>query len=220
MIMASEYYLKNRKKILEQARLRRLEFPEKRKEQQQRDVERNGEKRRAKQAEWRKENAARISESKKIFFQENKELIYEKRKTQKWAITRQSEYNSEYREKNKDRIKERLRMYLDGNAHHRVKHMLLGRVGGIIKRARATVKDRHVDFLGCSRSAFVAHIESLFKDGMTWDNYGKGGWEIDHIKPCSSFDLTLEDEQLKCFHYTNMQPLWWRENIRKGKKII
>ena len=54
---------------------------------------------------------------------------------------------------------------------------------------------------------------------MTWDNYGKGGWDIDHIYPCSKFDLTQEENIYKMCHYTNLQPMWHLDNIRKGNKI-
>lgn len=52
---------------------------------------------------------------------------------------------------------------------------------------------------------------------MSWDNYGE--WEIDHIIPCDSFDLTKEEEQKRCFHFSNLQPLWWRDNRTKGNKV-
>ena len=54
---------------------------------------------------------------------------------------------------------------------------------------------------------------------MTWENHGRYGWHIDHIMPCSSFDLTDPEQQKKCFHYTNLQPLWAHENMSKGAKI-
>jgi len=53
---------------------------------------------------------------------------------------------------------------------------------------------------------------------MTWSNYGKG-WHIDHIKPCASFDLSNPEQQKICFHYTNLQPLWAIDNIKKGAKF-
>jgi len=71
--------------------------------------------------------------------------------------------------------------------------------------------------LAFSARRIVKHLESQFKEGMTWDNYGRGtnNWSIDHIIPCSNFDLTKIEEQQKCFHYTNLQPLWTTENSSK-----
>jgi len=54
---------------------------------------------------------------------------------------------------------------------------------------------------------------------MSWDNHGFKGWHIDHIIPCSAFDLTKVEEQKKCFHYTNLQPLWAKDNLSKGDKL-
>jgi hypothetical protein len=62
------------------------------------------------------------------------------------------------------------------------------------------------------------YLAGKFKDGMTWENHGE--WHIDHIKPCASFNLLDEGEQKKCFHYTNLQPLWASENLSKGCKFI
>lgn len=72
--------------------------------------------------------------------------------------------------------------------------------------------------LGCSILEFKQHIEKQFVRGMDWNNYGK--WHIDHIKPCDSFDLSLESEQKICFHYSNLQPLWAKDNLSKGRKIV
>lgn len=73
-----------------------------------------------------------------------------------------------------------------------------------------------LELLSCSIEKLKAYLESKFKKGMTWSNYGK--WHIDHIRPCVSFDLSIPEEQKKCFHYTNLQPLWAEENLKKGKK--
>ena len=70
-------------------------------------------------------------------------------------------------------------------------------------------------YRGYSIEELMIHLEALFTVGMTWDNYGYRGWHIDHIIPCSRFDLSLDSEQIKCFHYTNLQPLWMFENISK-----
>jgi hypothetical protein len=61
------------------------------------------------------------------------------------------------------------------------------------------------------------HIQSLFKDGMSWDNYGD--WQVDHIIPCAAFDLSNIDNQLICFNYKNLQPLWAIDNLIKKDKI-
>ncbi len=55
---------------------------------------------------------------------------------------------------------------------------------------------------------------------MTWENHGRHGWHIDHIIPCAAFDLTDPEQQKKCFHYTNYQPLYTLENLKKGDRII
>jgi hypothetical protein len=79
---------------------------------------------------------------------------------------------------------------------------------------------RTVELLGCSVSECLSHLESKFLPGMTWGNWGSGKgnstWHIDHITPVSAFDLTNEQAQKACFHYTNLQPMWGSDNIRKG----
>ena len=55
---------------------------------------------------------------------------------------------------------------------------------------------------------------------MSWSNYGIHGWHIDHVIPCSKFNLKNLDEQNKCFNYQNLQPLWAEENIKKSNKLI
>ena len=62
------------------------------------------------------------------------------------------------------------------------------------------------------------HLERQFTQGMTKENHGKYGWHVDHIKPCSSFDLSDIEQQKLCFHYTNLQPLWAKDNIKKSNK--
>ena len=71
---------------------------------------------------------------------------------------------------------------------------------------------------GASMEIVWSYLESKFKPGMSRNNYGKR-WHIDHVVPCASFDLTKPEEQFKCFHYTNLQPLWAKENLRKGAKL-
>jgi len=74
--------------------------------------------------------------------------------------------------------------------------------------------------IGCDVDKLIAHIESQFLTGMSWGNHGTHGWHIDHVLPCASFDMSDPEQQRKCFHYTNLQPLWGPDNIRKGDKIL
>jgi len=69
--------------------------------------------------------------------------------------------------------------------------------------------------LGCIIPELKIYLEKQFKQGMTWDNWGTYGWHIDHVKPLSSFNLSNREELLKAVHYTNLQPLWAEENIKK-----
>lgn len=77
-----------------------------------------------------------------------------------------------------------------------------------------------IELLGCSVDELKKHIESKFTKGMSWEHVLNGKIHIDHIIPCSAFDLTKPEEQRKCFHYTNLQPLWAKDNFRKHTKII
>ena len=70
--------------------------------------------------------------------------------------------------------------------------------------------------MGCTTDELVAHLEKQFTPGMTWDNWAYRGWHIDHIRPCASFDLADPEQQRECFHYTNLQPLWAVDNMRKS----
>jgi hypothetical protein len=92
------------------------------------------------------------------------------------------------------------------------------------KRVRNAIKGKKhyksIDLLGCTVLDARCHLEKQFKEGMSWENHGKYGWHIDHIIPCASFDLTDLEQQKKCFHYTNLQPLWANENLSKGAKIL
>jgi 5-methylcytosine-specific restriction endonuclease McrA len=75
------------------------------------------------------------------------------------------------------------------------------------------------NLVGYNIEKLKLHLENLFKPGMLWENYGKGGWEVDHIIPVASFDFDCEDNIKKCWALNNLQPLWSRENKIKGKKV-
>ena len=103
--------------------------------------------------------------------------------------------------------------------NYKTTFLLRGRFHKILK---GKIKSDHtLDLLGCSIDELKAHLEMQFEPGMTWDNLGKGEgkWQIDHIIPCSYFDLTKEENQRICFNYRNLQPLWASENNTKKAKV-
>lgn len=97
----------------------------------------------------------------------------------------------------------------------RIKKNLRGRVYVALKRGIKT--ESTMALLGCTIEHFTKYFEGLFYDDMSWERYMKGEIHIDHIKPCILFDLTIPEQQKECFHYTNLQPLWKVDNLKKGK---
>jgi hypothetical protein len=118
--------------------------------------------------------------------------------------------------KNKNKINENERNRRKNDIEYKIKKNLRRRVNQVITRDCKNTGT--IELLGCSTYDFLKYMESKFIDGMNWDNYGQ--WHIDHIKPCSSFDLTNLKQQKLCFHYSNLQPLWAKDNINKSDKII
>jgi len=76
-----------------------------------------------------------------------------------------------------------------------------------------------IELLGITYEEFKKYIEDKFAEGMTWENVLSGEIHLDHIKPVSLFNLEKEEEQRKAFHYTNMQPLWAKDNLEKHNKF-
>jgi hypothetical protein len=152
-------------------------------------------------------NKDEIKLSKKRYYEVNKEQINLQRKA--------------YRETNKEKVRLQERMR-DGkkrqtNINFKLSKGLRTRLWSAIKdnqKAGSAVKD-----LGCSIDKLKSYLESKFLPGMSWDNHGQYGWHIDHIKPLSSFDLTDRKQLLEACHYTNLQPLWAKDNLSKSDKI-
>jgi hypothetical protein len=98
----------------------------------------------------------------------------------------------------------------------KLRTLLGNRIKSALKQQGTEKSLKTMDLISCSMSYLRKHIESQFLPGMNWNNYGKNGWSIDHIKPCASFDLTKPEEQKKCFHYSNLRPLWYSDNVKKN----
>jgi hypothetical protein len=91
-----------------------------------------------------------------------------------------------------------------------------------VRKTRAGKVASTLDALGCSIPEFMSYIGEMFLPGMTWQTWGRGDerWHLDHRLPVASFNLTDPAQQRKCFHFSNFQPLWSRDNLRKGARII
>lgn len=125
-----------------------------------------------------------------------------------------------YRKKNKDKINEYCRSYSKNrwknDPLYRLKKNLRTRTSLAFTTKYWTKNSGNIDMLGTDYETAFKHIESQFKEGMTWDN--RGEWHIDHIIPLSS--AKTKEEMEKLCHYRNIQPLWKEENILKGNKIL
>ena len=134
----------------------------------------------------------------------------------------QREYHKIYQKENKDRLNEYRRnhpeWYKNRRADPAIKLMMNLRVrqGAVLKGKQSTTKG-----LGCTKEFLKEYIESQFTEGMSWDNYGvgEGQWSLDHKLP---LDLIRTNPELtpQMIHYTNLQPMWHADNVKKGKKII
>ena len=114
---------------------------------------------------------------------------------------------------------EKLRMYdrrSMQNPQSAIKRRLRSRIATVLRRKNVRKSSKTVDLIGCTWSFLKSHIEKQFVDGMLWSN--RNQWHIDHIRPCASFDLTDRQQQLACFHYSNLRPLWSQENMKKHAK--
>ena len=189
-IRKAAYYAKNREKIVKQKAEHRAE---------------NKENESAYRAAYRVKNKENIAERKAAYYIKNKENILAQ--------------NAAYRDKNKEKVAVLQATYYTKNINHRIGCIIRNRIKKAIKRGNGQNALKSIDLLNCSISHARQHLESQFLPGMTWENHSPDGWHIDHIKPCSSFDLTDPEQQKICFHYTNLQPLWATDNLSKGKKV-
>jgi len=115
----------------------------------------------------------------------------------------------------KRRIYEKQKYHTDIN--FKLRKSIRSRIGdyvsGDIKPTSA------IKALGCTIEQLKIHIEKQFLPGMNWENHSFEGWHIDHIIPLASFDLTNPEDFAKACHYTNLQPLWALDNLKKGDKL-
>lgn len=175
----------------------------------------------------------RKRESKK-YYDNNKEKMT--LATKKWAEKNSQKIKNiasksakKQRDQNPEKFREKLKSYREDNRDKyngwARKYQSKRRSKDPIYNMKITIRNRVKRFhssnkkteeiLGCSYEFFKSHIENKFVDGMTWDNHGD--WHYDHIKPISLGKT--EEEILTLNHYTNLQPLWAKDNLKKSNKI-
>tara|TARA_R100001082_G_scaffold103522_1_gene74267 strand:+ start:273 stop:1124 length:852 start_codon:yes stop_codon:yes gene_type:complete len=163
-----------------------------------------------KRREHRAKNIERERLVSKMYREKKGDELREKNRVQssKWREANREKYNEKNREYYRSSIKRKIGMNLRNRINAMVRYK-----SGLNKRESLRL------LIGCTFEEFKMKFESQFTKNMTWEKFLNGEIHIDHIKPCASFDLTKESEQKKCFHYTNLQPLWAKDNLSKGAKI-
>jgi hypothetical protein len=159
---------------------------------------------------WRNSNKEHLSQNHKKWSETNREHL--------------KEYHQKWREKNINKYRETKRDY----ERNRKSNDPIYRLISNFKSAMSTVlkesnveKNRHYfDILQYTPEELIIHLESQFKDTMSWDNYGE--WHVDHKLPITSFNIEEmgDEEFMKCWDLENLQPMWGDENIRKSNKIL
>jgi hypothetical protein len=199
-----EYYLKNKEKL---SIISRKYYQE------------NDTKIKARVNKYRLDNIEDIFKKKKEYRLKNKEK--ENDRSRKWHIENKTKV-SRYRVKNKEKISTNHLIYVKNRRKNDIQFRLqtnlrsrLRRAIKINQKAGSAIKD-----LGCTIPELKTYIENQFQPGMTWDNYGRSGWHIDHRLALANFDLTDKNQFLRACNYTNLQPMWAMENIRKSNKLI
>ena len=186
-----EYYQKNRLKILLKVKEYRLN---------------NQEKIKLSNKKYNLNNKEKINKNKKEYYLKNMDKI--KKYYKKYVSLNKNKINKYKNEWKLKNWRENEEFRLKENLRHRIYMALKGKVKS----------KRTIDLLGTSIDNLWIHLEKTFKPGMNKNNYGKI-WQVDHKIPCAAFDLTKSEEQVKCFHFTNLQALFIKENLSKGAKL-
>jgi len=170
---------------------------------------------------YRESNSDKVKLSSKNYYQNNKKTLLNKNK-ERYNKNKDDEHkrSKEYYENNRIKVTERIKKYnklkLSEDLLFKLKYYVRNRITVYLKSNNIKKKNSTFKIVGCTTLELKKHLEKQFKDGMSWDNYGFYGWHIDHIIPLSS--VKTEEEIIKLCYYTNLQPLWAIDNMKKGSK--
>lgn len=195
---------------------------------------RNASKIKAQQAEWRLKNRQQLL-ARKIAYRNLRRDHYNKlaeawRKShpeerkeyqRKYYLLHQAEQikaAASWTKENRSKVNSREKNRKRNDPSYRIRCVLGSRLSELIRRAGGKKCDKAMTLTGCSWNCLKEYLQKRFRGEMQWNNYGRV-WEIDHRFPCVSFDLTIPEEQKRCFHYTNLQPLLCSENRRKSRSL-
>lgn len=169
--------------------------------------------------------AEELKEYRRQYWEKNKKVLTEKNR--EWRIRnldRQIKKGREYYRNNKqkyfDNNNRRTRARKAVDIEFKILSALRGRISHFLRGTSRSLRTR--ELIGCSLEKLRAHLEKQFTDGMTWENYGRKGWHIDHRHPLTLWANIATDVEVqkKAFHYTNLSPKWGTENSRKGNRFI
>jgi hypothetical protein len=174
---------------------------------------------------YRLQNVDIIKEKKKQYWIKHKDKLNQINK-EKSAIYRQNNIEKvrdsakNWAKNNRDKQRNYINNRYKNDVKFNLNIKLRRRLFMSLKRAKASKKNYTIKLLGCDLLFFKSYIESKFTNNMTWEDVLNGKIHIDHIIPCSYFNLEDEKEQEKCFNYSNLQPLWALDNLIKSNKLL
>jgi hypothetical protein len=190
-----KYQILNKEKISKRRKERYLENREEELKKKRKYDDENREKIRE------KARNAYDPEKSKLYYLENKEEI----------LARNKEWSNKNKEYHRELNRENSKKWLKENPHVVVWRQILYRT---IKKFNKTKESSTIEMLGYSAIDLKCHIESLFEEGMSWENWGE--WHIDHIKPLATFDIDTQVNIVNSLN--NLRPLWAQDNLRRKKR--
>lgn len=166
---------------------------------------------------WKQGNREKVRQSSFKRYEANKTVILGK---QKIYYDNNREARSQYQKDNRLLVNVNRQKWLANNPEARLGTRIRGRIGKLLKKALRTGESTSAVLnLGCTLTELKVFIESKFAPGMSWSNWSKTGWHLDHITPLCAFDLKDPEQFKKACHYSNLQPLWAVDNLSKSGKF-